>query len=85
MLLITSFHMLDSSKPYLHSHLNNRALFLFRKDPIPSPPALFGNETVDQPTLHRDLPSSFPDHKKHLNFFSIYVATATGIGNKERK
>jgi hypothetical protein len=29
--------MLDSSKPNLHNHLNNKALFLSLRDPIPRP------------------------------------------------
>jgi hypothetical protein len=39
-LLITSFHMLDSFQPNLHNHLNNKALFLFLKDPVTKPPTL---------------------------------------------
>jgi len=35
--------------------------------------------------LHNFLPSSFPDHKKDMNFFLIDVATIAGIGNRERK
>jgi hypothetical protein len=77
--------MLDSSEQNLHSHLKSRALFLFLRDPIPRPPALFGREIVDQLTLHNFLPSSFPDHKKDMNFFLIDVATIAGIGNRERK
>jgi hypothetical protein len=42
MLIITSFHILDSFDPNLHNHLNNRALFLSLKDPTPRPPTLFG-------------------------------------------
>ena len=37
MLLIIFFHMLDSFKPNLHNHLNNKALFLSLRDPIPRP------------------------------------------------
>jgi hypothetical protein len=65
--------------------LKSKALFLFLRDQIPIPPALFGREIVDQLTLYNFLPSSFPDHKKDMNFFSIHVVTTAGIGNKERK
>jgi hypothetical protein len=41
MLLITSFHILDSSNPNLHNHLKSRAVFLSLKEPIPRPPRMF--------------------------------------------
>jgi hypothetical protein len=82
--LITSFHKLDSSEPNLHNHLYNRALFLSLKDTIPRPSILFGRVTVAQLTLNNFLLSSFPDHRKDLNFFSIVVATAAGMGNRDK-
>jgi hypothetical protein len=33
-LLITSFHILDSSNPNLHNHLKSRVVFLSLKEPI---------------------------------------------------
>jgi len=82
MLLITSFHILDSSDPNLHNHLNTIALFLSLKDPTLRPLTLFRRVTVAQLTLHTFLLFSFPDHIKNLNFFSIVVATVAGMGNR---
>jgi hypothetical protein len=82
--LTTSFHRLVSSEPNLHIHLYSRTLFLSLKDPIPRPPILFGRVTIVQLTLHNFLLSSFPDHRKALNFLSIVVATVASIGNRDK-
>jgi len=69
--------------------LNNKVLFLFCIDLIPSPPALFGNETVDQPikdqvqsVIQYFLPYSITKKKKTfhlLNRATQFQVAAAGF------
>ena len=83
---MTLLHKAVLSTAYLHNHFPNKDLLKRTRIPDcehPNTPLLTGAQTIFHLTKWYLNSSPNPPHRKSLCKFSRYLATLTGIGNKD--